>query len=77
MRWVKDVLSGPSGQASSKRVALLMATLSLSAATVLLSVAAVMGYSVAGELGAVALPLAGLGGWSYTQKREIPKETNE
>lgn len=50
---------------SSKRVALLTATFSLSLTTIGLAVAACLGYDVAGSLAAVAVPLAGLGGWSY------------
>ena len=73
--WLKQMLSDTNGTASSKRVALLMATSSLSVATVLLAVAALMGYSVSGELGAVAFPLAGLGGYSYvaTMNKEATK----
>ena len=74
MKWVREAINhNTTGQASSKRVALLMATCALSVATVLLSIAAVMGYSVAGELGAVAFPLAGLGGWSYQQQSKENK----
>lgn len=77
MKWVRETIAGSNGIASSKRVALLMATFSLSVATVLLSVAALMGYSVAAELGAVSLPLAGLGGYSYVNGIQAQKEGNK
>ena len=50
---------------SSKRVALLASTFALAASTITLSVAACFGHDVAAGLAAVAVPLAGLGGWSY------------
>lgn len=68
MKWLRETISdNASGLASSKRVSLLAATFSLAVSVVLLSAAALMGYDVAGELMAVAVPLAGLNGWSYTQ----------
>lgn len=50
---------------SSKRVALLTATFALALAVTLLALAACFGHNVAAALGATAVPLAGLGGWSY------------
>lgn len=66
MNWLREAINDPhTHAASSKRIGLLVATVALSTAVVVLSVAALLGYSVAGELGAVALPLAGLNGYSY------------
>ena len=66
MNWLKEAATDPfHGCVSSKRVAMLTATFSLALATVGLSIAACLGYEVAAALSAVAIPLAGLGGWSY------------
>lgn len=67
--WLREAISdGRTGLASAKRIALLMAALSMSAAVVILSVAAlVVGRDVAAALGAIAVPLAGLAGYGYVQ----------
>ena len=44
---------------------MLMATFSLAVAVIVLSAAAYLGHDVALALGAVTVPLAGLGGYSY------------
>lgn len=44
---------------------MLIATFALALSVVILSVAALFGYEVALALGAVSVPLAGLGGYSY------------
>lgn len=62
--YLREIIAEGS-QASSKRFALVVATLSLGASTVVLSVAACLGQDVALALGAVSVPLAGLGGYSY------------
>lgn len=64
MAWIKEVLSA-SGDASSKRVAMLIATVSLALALLGLIGAAFAGRDVAAALWAVTIPLAGLGGYSY------------
>lgn len=67
MNWVREAISdSTTNKASAKRIALLMAALSMSAAVVILSVAAlVVGRDVAAALGAIAVPLAGLAGYGY------------
>jgi len=59
-----------SGRGSSKRVGLLMATTAMSVSIVLLSIAAMNGHEVSMALAAVAVPLAGLNGYSYVNKVE-------
>ena len=70
--YLREVINEGS-QASSKRFALVVATLSLGLSTVVLSVAACLGQDVALALGAVSVPLAGLGGYSYVggKKAEV------
>lgn len=67
MNWLREAISdSQTKRVSSKRVAMLMATTALSVSVIALSIAALMfGYDVALELGAVSVPLAGLGGYSY------------
>jgi hypothetical protein len=66
MNWIREAISdGQTGKASAKRIAMLSATWSLAIAVVILAVASLIGYEVAASLGAVAVPLAGLGGYSY------------
>lgn len=72
---MKDLLTqamqeNSSGRGSSKRIGLLMATTAMSVSIVLLSIAAMSGHEVSMALGAVALPLAGLNGYSYVHKPE-------
>lgn len=59
-----------SGRGSSKRIGLLMATTAMSISIILLSIAAMNGHEVGMALGAVAVPLAGLNGYSYVNKVE-------
>lgn len=67
MNWVREAISdSTTNKASAKRIALLMAALSMSAAVVILSIAAlVVDQEVAAALGAIAVPLAGLAGYGY------------
>lgn len=66
MNWLREAISdGTSGRASAKRLAMLIATLALALAVVILSVAGFIGRDIAVALGAVAVPLAGLGGYGY------------
>lgn len=66
MNWLRESISdGKTGQASSKRIAMLSGAISMSIAVIVLSVAAWFGYDVAAALWAVTVPLAGLGGYSY------------
>lgn len=66
MNWLREAINdGTTGRASSKRVVMLLAGLAMSVAIVLLSMAALAGHSVAGELAAVSMPLAGMSGYAY------------
>ncbi len=66
MSWLREAVTDRYHNCvSSKRVTLLLATFALALSVVLLSVAACLGRDVGVALGAVAVPLAGLGGWSY------------
>ena len=76
MNWLREAINdSATGKASSKRIAMLAGAVSMSVAVIVLSAAAVCGYEVAGELAAVCVPLAGLGGYSYVQggKKEQTK----
>lgn len=71
MTWLREAINdGKTGQASSKRVVMLLAGVAMSIAVIVLSVAAVFGHPVAGELGAVSVPLAGMAGYSYVGGRQ-------
>lgn len=77
MNWLREVLSDPKyHQLSSKRLAMLIATFSLALSVVILSVAALFGYEVALALGAVSVPLAGLGGYSYVEGSKVHKTSD-
>jgi len=66
MSLLREMLTdGWSGRGSSKRAALLIATLALSAALILLALAAYVGRIVDVAIGSVAAALAGLGGAAY------------
>lgn len=66
MTLLREMLTdGWSGRGSSKRAALLIATLALSAALLLLALAAYVGRVVDVAIGSVAAALAGLGGAAY------------
>ena len=68
MNWLREAVSDPAtGRLSSKRVGLLLATLALSLSVVMLSIAQILGHDAALALGAVAVPLAGLNGYSYVR----------
>ena len=65
--WLRESISDSrTGVASAKRIALLVASPSMSLAVIILSLAAlVVGRDVAAALGAIAVPLAGLAGYGY------------
>jgi hypothetical protein len=66
MNWLREAIEDSStGLASSKRVGLLLATFALSLSVVILAVAALFKVDTAAALAAVAIPLAGLNGYSY------------
>lgn len=66
MNWLREAITdGTNRQVSSKRIAMLLATFALALAVDLLAVAAMYGREVAAAIAAVAVPLAGLGGYSY------------
>ena len=74
--WLRETINdSQTNKASAKRVAMLLATGSLSMSVIALSVAAIAGYDVAASLGAVSVPLAGLGGYSYVNGKNA--ETNK
>lgn len=78
MSWIREAISdSSSGRASSKRIAMLSGAVSMSITVILLGVAAMLGYSVGVELGAVCVPLAGLGGYSYVQGKIAERAKNE
>lgn len=81
MNWLREAATdGATGRVSSKRVAMLLATLSMSITEVLLAVAALYGRDVSMALAAVSVPLAGLGGYTYVNgkanelnaRKEVP-----
>jgi len=66
MNWIREAINDSrTGQASSKRIAMLAGAGSMSLAVIILSAASLFGYDVAAALWAVTIPLAGLGGYSY------------
>ena len=65
MTWLREILSESDNRLSSKRVAMMIATVTLAISTLILSVGSLYGWDVAAALGAVAIPLAGLGGFTY------------
>lgn len=67
MNWLYEAVQDPSGRVSSKRIAMLTATFSLGLSTVILSIAPFFGHDTAIAIGAVSVPLAGLGGYSYVR----------
>lgn len=74
MNWLRESINDPTGQSSSKRVGLLAATFALSLSVVLLSIAQILGHDAALALGAVAVPLAGLNGYSYVRGIHADKQ---
>lgn len=60
-----EIISGPNGELSSKRVTMLLAALSMSIAEVCLAIAAIYGRNVDVAITGVSAALAGLGGYSY------------
>ena len=74
MNWLREAINdGKTGQASSKRIAMLSGAISMSVAVIVLSAAAWFGYDVAAALWAVTVPLAGLGGYSYVNGKIAEK----
>lgn len=66
MNFLREAISdSANNRASAKRLAMLIATIALAVAVVMLALAAIYGRDVAMALGAVSVPLAGLGGYSY------------
>ena len=79
--WLREAISdGRTQKASAKRIALLMAALAMSAAVVILALAALLvGRDVAAALGAIAVPLAGLAGYGYVNGKsaEVRRDTKD
>ena len=75
MIWLREAINDSATQkASSKRVVMLMAGLSMALAVVILSVAALFGYEIAAALAAVCVPLSGMAGYSYVQGKAVEKD---
>ena len=76
--WLRESIEDSQTQrASAKRVAMLLATTALAVAVVILAAAALYGREVAVALGAVAVPLAGLGGYSYVNGKSAEARRSE
>ena len=72
--WLREAINdGKTGQASSKRIAMLAGAASMSVAVLVLSAASLFSYDVAAALWAVTAPLAGLGGYSYVNGKIAEK----
>lgn len=66
MKWLREAINDSrTEKASSKRIVMLLAGLAMSISVIVLSVAALLGHPVSGEMAAVCVPLAGLGGYAY------------
>jgi len=63
------------GRGSSKRVGLLIATCAMSLSLILLAIAALYGHEVSMALGSVAVPLAGLNGYSYVGGKQAERSS--
>lgn len=68
-RWVATFFEekGQIGQSSAKRLVFIIAGLCMSISILVLAVSSLLGHSVSVELGAVAMPLAGMAGYGYVQ----------
>lgn len=78
MSWLHQALSDSATErVSAKRVAMLLATLSMSISEVVLAVAALYGRNVDMALAAVSVPLAGLGGYSYVNGKANEMKAKE
>ena len=76
MSWIREAINEVrTGQASSKRVVVLMAGAAMSIAVIILAVAALLGHPTALELGAVCVPLAGMSGYNYVRGKIAEKES--
>ena len=72
MNWLLEaVADSTNNRVSSKRIGLLTATFALALSVLILSIAACLGQDVAMALGAVAVPLAGLNGFSYVGGKTV------
>ena len=76
MNWLREAISDSrTNKASSKRVALVVGAFAMAVAVIVLAASSLLGHAVAFELGAVCVPLAGLGGYSYTQGKATERQT--
>lgn len=74
MSWLREAATDSNtSKVSSKRVCMLTACFTLSLSTLMLTIAACFKVEVSAGLGIVAVPLAGLGGFTYinTKKNEL------
>lgn len=69
MNWLREAISdGSTGRASSKRVAMLWAAFAMGVSLIILSAAAALvDRDLSLAIGAVTVPLAGLGGYTYVR----------
>ena len=64
-------------KASSKRIAMLAGAFSMALAVVILAAAGFIGHDVSLALGAVCVPLAGLGGYSYVRGKVAERQPHD
>ena len=76
MKWLDGAIKDDkTGTYSSARVNATVATFSLAVSIIILSIAAIFTEKdLSMALGAVAVPLAGLGGYNYGKNKETAKE---
>lgn len=76
MKWLDGAIKdNRTGGYSSSRVGALIATVAMALSIILLSIAAMLtDKDLAMALGAVAVPLAGLNGYSYGKNKEAGRE---
>ncbi len=72
MNWLREAITDSTTKAvSSKRVNMLLASVSLGAAIIILALAAYIGRQVDFAIGAVSASLAGLGGYGYVRGKSV------
>jgi len=79
MKWIRSFFedSNVPGHASAKRLVFIMGGISLSVATIILSIAACAGVDVDAALLTVTTPLAGLAGYGYVNGKKAEKDKPE
>lgn len=78
MSWLREAVSDSrTNKVSIKRVVMMMSATVMCISVLLLSVAAVLGHSVVGELGVVCTPLALMAGCSYVAGKAVESSKGE